>query len=156
MEKETFSRFLDERIDEIQKMSKKNDYNNLIYHYTTPGIRSTNVIEFRGLLYIFKEIKNGDKTIQGVEKKQIKFNWKLGEIKSGNPRHKIQNQKATKENVQNLCNSKQIVFDLFNDYSKIRSEAIYKSKQDGTELEGMDTFLNFYTWNNKITWKHWK
>ena len=89
MQEETFNRLLDERMDEIQEISKKVKYNNLTYHYITPCIKPTSVIEFRGLLHIFKEIKNGDKTIQLVEKEQIKFKSKIGEIKSGNPRHKV-------------------------------------------------------------------
>ena len=41
-----FNRLLDERMDEIQKISKQNDFNNLIF------------ITFRGSLHIFAELKN--------------------------------------------------------------------------------------------------
>ena len=37
--------------------------------------------------------------------------------------------------VQNLYDSRQKVINLFNDNAKIRSEAIYKSKQNGTGLK---------------------
>ena len=70
MQEKTFNRLLDERMDKIWEISKKVKYNNLTYHYITPGIRPRNFIEFRGPLHIFKEIKNGDKTIQAAEKEQ--------------------------------------------------------------------------------------
>ena len=129
MRKENFNTLLDEKVDEIQKISKEIDYSKLIYHYITPGIKPTNAIEFRGPLHIFKEIKNGDKTIQIAEKEQIKLKSKLGEVKSWNPDHKLQNQKDTIKNVQNLYNSRQTVTDLFNNYSKIKSKAIYETKK---------------------------
>ena len=123
-------------MDEIWEISKKkNKYNNLACHYITPGIRPTNIIEFRGPLHIFKEIKNGDKTIQATEKEQIKLKAKLGKITSGNPKHKLQNQKDTIENMQNIYNSRQEVINLFNDYSKIRSDAIYETKQSKANKE---------------------
>ena len=55
MQKETFNRLLDERMDDIQKIGKKVNCNNLTYNYITTGIRPTNFIEFRGLLHIFIE-----------------------------------------------------------------------------------------------------
>ena len=122
-------------MDEILEISNKINYNDLTYHYITLGIRPTNLIVFRGLLHIFKEIKNGDETVKAVEEEQIKFKSKLGEITSGNPKHKLKNQKDTIKNVQNLYNSIQKVIDLFNDYSKIRSDAIYKTKQSKANKE---------------------
>ena len=57
-------------------------------------------------------------------KKKIKREF--GQIKSGNPDHKSDKQLFTiKKNI-----------DLFNSYSKIRSEAIYKSKQNETKGKG--------------------
>ena len=40
--------------------------------------------------------------MQAAEKEQIKLKSKLGEITSGNPKHKFQIQKDAIENVQNL------------------------------------------------------
>ena len=50
-------------------------------------------------------------------------------LTSGNPRHKVKNKKDTIKNVQNLYDSRQKVIDLFNGYSKIRSDTIYETKQ---------------------------
>ena len=52
-------------------------------------------------------IKNGDITLQQLEKKQDDFKSKLGLIKLGNPKYKNEKQKNTIENVKNLYNSKQ-------------------------------------------------
>ena len=105
MQEKTFNRLLDERFDEIWEIRKK-----------------------KNTLNIFKEIKNGDKTIQAAEKEQIKLKSKLDEITSRNPRHKSENQKDTIKNVKNLYESRQKVVGLFNDYSRIRSNVIYDTK----------------------------
>ena len=39
--------------------------------------------------------------------------------------------------VKNLYDSRQKIIDLFNNCSKIRSESIYKSKQDETKRRGL-------------------
>ena len=41
------------------------------------------------------------------------------------------------KNVKNLYNSRQKIIDLLNDNSRIRSEAIYKSKQNKTTGAGL-------------------
>ena len=58
MQEKTFNKLLDERMDEIQEISKKIKYNNLTYHYVTPGITPTNFIEFRGPYIFLKKQKN--------------------------------------------------------------------------------------------------
>ena len=59
---------------------------------------------------------------------QKKFKREFSLKKSGNPNHKSDIQLYTIESVKNLYDSRQKIIDLFNNYSKIRSEAIYKSK----------------------------
>ena len=56
------------------------------------------------------------------------FKREFSQIKSGNPDHKSGKQLYTIKNVKNLYDSRQKIIHLFNSYSKIRSEAIYKSK----------------------------
>ena len=72
-----------------------------------------------------------------MEKEQEDF-WKyLNEIVAGNPKHKSEKQSYVIKNVKNLYNSRQKIIDLLNDNARIRSEAIYKSKQDKTEGAGL-------------------
>ena len=48
MEKEAYNRLLDERLDEIQEISKEIDFNNLTYYFKTPGNAPINFIKFKG------------------------------------------------------------------------------------------------------------
>ena len=55
----------------------------------------------------------------------------------GNPKYKCEKQSYTIKNVRTLYVSRQRIVDLINDNAKIRSEAIYKSKQKKTEGTGL-------------------
>ena len=81
-------------------------------------------------------MKNGDTTLQQVEKQQKDLKKELNEITSGNPKHKGNKLLYVIEKVKNLYNSRQKIIDLLSDNSRIRSEAICKSKQNKTtEIE---------------------
>ena len=86
-------------------------------------------------MHTCNEIKNGDKAIQAAEEEQIKFKSELGEIISTNSKHKSENQSGAIKNINNNYDSRQKTIDLFNDNEKTRSEAIRKTKQDGTGLK---------------------
>ena len=89
--------------------------------------------KFGGSIYIHNHMKNGDTTLPQVEKQQIDLKKDLNEITSGNPKHRSTNHLYKIENVKNLYNSRQNLYnsiiDLINDNSRIRSESVYKSKQ---------------------------
>ena len=53
--------------------------------------------------------------------------------------YRSQKQLYTIKNNKNLYDSRQKIIDLLNDNSKIRSEAIYKSKQNETRGKGLKT-----------------
>ena len=72
-----------------------------------------------------------------AEEDQEKFKREFSQIKSGNPKHKSEMQLYTIRNVKNLYDSRQKIIDLFNNYSKIKSESIYRSKHDETEGRGL-------------------
>ena len=72
-----------------------------------------------------------------AEKGQENFKRKLGQIKSGNPKHKSEKQLYKIKNVKNLYDSRQKIIDLFNNYSKIKSESIYRSKHGETKGKGL-------------------
>ena len=134
--KEVYDKILEERMNEILKIRKKIDYDNLIYNFkgnTDP----INIAKFEGPIYIYDDMKNGKTTLQQIEKQQKDFKKELNEITSENPKHKSDDQLYIIENVKNLYNSRQKVINLLNDYSKIRSEAIYKGKQNETKGTGL-------------------
>ena len=133
---ELYNKILEERIDQILKVSREISYGNLVYDFKGPT-PSINFAIFGGPMGTYNQLKNGDKTLQQVEKEQEDF-WKyLNEIVAGNPKHKSEKQSYVIKNVKNLYNSRQKIIDLLNDNARIRSEAIYKSKQDKTEGAGL-------------------
>ena len=62
------------------------------------------------------------------DQKQLKSD--LNEITRGNSKKKSADQVTTIENIKNLYNSRQKVSNLFNYYAKVRSEAMFKTKQE--------------------------
>ena len=88
-------------------------------------------------MYTYDQLKKGKKALQQVEKEQKDFRSDLHETIVGNPKHKNESQLYTIKNAKNLYDSRQKIIDLFNSYSKIRSEALYKSKQNKTEGKGL-------------------
>ena len=62
---------------------------------------------------------------------------------SGNPKRKSNNQLYIIKYVKNLYNSRKKIIHLLNDNSKIRSEAIYKSKQNETKGKALKIFKWF-------------
>ena len=127
-----YDEILEERIDEILKMSKEISHSDLVYDFKGPT-PSVNFGKYGGPMYIYGHMKNGEKTLQQVEEEQKKIKNYLNQITSGNPKHKSEKQSYTIKNVRTLYDSRRNIIDLLNDNAKIRSEAIYKSKQNKTE-----------------------
>ena len=69
-----------------------------------------------------------------AEEDQEKSKREFRRIKSGNPKHKSEMQLYAIRKVKNLYDSRQKTIDLFNNYSKIKFESIYRSKHD--EIKG--------------------
>ena len=116
-------------------MSREINYINLVYKFKNWSISPISFIAFGGPLYIYDQLKRGDKTLQQVEEEQEKFKSELNEITKGSKKSK--NQKNTIGNVKNIYNWGQEIIDLRNDNSRIRSEAIYKAKQNKTTRTGL-------------------
>ena len=117
-------------------MSGEIDYKKLIYLFKTLATTPINLLKFKGSFIIFKEIRDGDETLQGIKEDKKKIKSSLGVITSGNPKHKEGYQLERKESAKDLYDSRQKVIDLSNHNSRIKSEAIYKSKQNETEQGG--------------------
>ena len=96
-----------------------------------------NFIKFKGQFTLFKKIKDGDISLEMAEEDKEKFKRELNQIKSGNRKQKSEMQLYTMKNVKNLYDSRQKVIDLFNNYSKIKSESNYRSKQNETKGKGL-------------------
>ena len=71
--KEIYDEILEERMDEILKMSREINYSNLVYDFKGPT-PSINFAIFGAPMYTYNKFKNGEKTLQQVEKDQKKLN----------------------------------------------------------------------------------
>ena len=76
-------------------------------------------------MQIFNELKNGNTSSKKEKEDQKNVKSNLGEVTSGDPKYKSDSQSNAIKNIKSIYNSRQRVIDLFNGYSKIRSEAIY-------------------------------
>ena len=134
--KQIYDETLEEKMDGILKMSREINYNNLVDDFkgTTPSI---NFSIFGGPMYTYNQLKNDEKTLQQVEEEQKYSKKDLNEITLGNLKYKSEKQLYTIKNVRNLYDLRQKIINLFNDNAKIRSEAIYKSKQNETKGAGL-------------------
>ena len=97
--KEIYDKILEERMDEILKMSREINYSNLVYDFKGPT-PSINFAIFGGPMYTYNQLKNGEKTLQQVEEEQKYLKKYLNEITSGNPKHKSEKQSYTIKNVR--------------------------------------------------------
>ena len=86
-------------------MRDKIDFSSLIYNFKGKT-SSINFGIFGGPVYICNHMKNGDTTLQQVEKQPKDFKKKLNEITSGNSKHKSNNRLYVIKNVKNLYNSR--------------------------------------------------
>ena len=134
---EGYNKLFDKKLDEIQELSREIDYKNLNYNFTTKASGSINFIKFKGPFSLFRKIRDGDISLEIAQEDQEKFKKEFSQIKSGNPKQKSEMQLYTIRNIKNLYDSRQKNIDLFNNYSKIKSESIYRSKYDETEGRGL-------------------
>ena len=70
--KEIYDEILEERMDEILKMSREINYSNLVYDFKGPT-PSINFSIFGGPMYTYNQLKYGEKRLQQVEKEQKYF-----------------------------------------------------------------------------------
>ena len=70
--KEIYDDILEERMDEILKMSSEIDYKNLVYGFKGPT-SSIRFSKFAGPMYTYDQLKTGETTLQQVEEQQRDF-----------------------------------------------------------------------------------
>ena len=70
--KDIYDEILEEGMDEILKMNREINYNNLVYNFKGPT-PSINFSIFGGPMYTYNQLKYGEKRLQQVEKEQKYF-----------------------------------------------------------------------------------
>ena len=110
---------------EIHDLSKHIDFNNLTYHYKGK-IPSKHFIAFKVPLNFYNTVREGYITLEKPEEEQKEFKHEIndkvrGKNKTGGQIHAI-------NNIKTLYKSREKVIKLFDGYSRIVSEAKYKTK----------------------------
>ena len=118
----------------IRESYESVDFNYLTYNFKDLRIPSLSFSKFKGVMHILKNKHKGYITLKDIEQEQIEFKKDLGCIKQGDskdksPKQKSPKQKKTINNIKNLCNSREKVVRMFNDYAKNMYKNIYESKQ---------------------------
>ena len=67
---ETYNKLFDEKLDEIQELSREVDYKNLSYDFTTKASGPINFTEYNGPFTLFKKIRDGDILLEMAEEHQ--------------------------------------------------------------------------------------
>ena len=73
LKQETYNKLFDEKLDEIQGISREIDYKNLNYDFTTKATGSINFTGYNGPFTLFKKIIDGDILLEMAEEDQKKF-----------------------------------------------------------------------------------
>ena len=69
---EIYNKLLDKKLDEIQELNKNIDYKYLNYIFTTNASGSINFIRYKGPFSLFKNIRDGDISLEMAEEDQKK------------------------------------------------------------------------------------
>ena len=110
-------------MEEIHGLSKQIDFNNLTYRYKGNTALKT-FIGFKGLLGLYKNINKGYITLEKAEEEQQQQKESKLEINEIVIRSKkSEDQKSAINNVKTLYESEKQVIKMFDDYSRIVSEA---------------------------------
>ena len=124
-QKEIFNKLVDERLDEITKLAKEVNHDDLIYRNKdkTPN---GNFNTYDNALNLLDKIKNTKIKLADVKKDQIKFKLNLNEIKRG-PK-KSRKQKNALFNIKMLYKARNESIKFYDNYSLMASEAKNKEK----------------------------
>ena len=73
---DSYNKLLYKKLDEIQELSKNIDYKSLDYNFTTKASSAINFIRYKGPFSLFKNIRDGDISLEMAEedKKKSKGN----------------------------------------------------------------------------------
>ena len=131
-EREIFKAIYNKRLDKIEELNNKIDYNNLKYAV----VNSSKIFDFSTLkdpLILLEEIKKSKFQLEEVKNNQQNYLNYLNIIRKGN---KTANQKNTLANINIHFNARNSVIKFIEDYGSMILEAKKLAKeQEGTGLK---------------------
>ena len=128
-----FNKLADERLEEITKLDKNVNPDDLIYRYKGPGT-DEKFNEFDNAFSLLDKIKDGKINLTDAKNDQVEFKLNLSEINKENKQHRSKEQKNTLYNMEMLYKARNNVIKFFDDYLSTISEATLKAAK-GTGLK---------------------
>ena len=134
---EIFKDIYNKRLDKMEELDNKIDYDNLKYVVEKSGVKKDSVEydfnKIKGPITFLNDIKEGKISIQEAKDKQENYYNYLKKIRKGN---KSTNQKRTLANINILFNARDNAIKFYEDYSSMILEARKLSrKQEGEGLK---------------------
>ena len=124
-QKEIFNEVVNERIEEINKLDKNFNPDDLIYRYKGPTA-DAKFDEFDNASSLLDKIREGKISLADSKNDQAKSTSNLSKIKKGNKKHGSKEQKNTLYDIEMLYKARNNVIAFFDDYASIVSEAELK------------------------------
>ena len=127
---EIFNELVDERREKVTDLDKKVNSDDLIYRYKG-NTADAKFDKFDNALNIINKIQNGEISLADVKNNQEKRKTYLGEIKKGNEKRRLKEQKNTLHNIEMIYKERSEAIDwsydelFFNDiWMKLLIEAV--------------------------------
>ena len=133
-EREIFKNIYNKRLDKIEELDKKIDYDNLIF-ITESKNRKTDFSPKTGPLDCLNEIKKGETTIEQAKASQTGFNYYLKTMRRGN---RTKGQENTLPNINRLFSGRNDAIKFIEDYGSMILEAkkkLQKNQQQEQDLK---------------------
>ena len=127
-EREIFKTIYNKRLDKIEELDKKIDYDDLIF-ITKRRNRKTDFSRKKGPVDFLNEIRKGEITMEQAKDSQEDFNNYLKTIRRGN---KTKKQGATLANINRLFNGRNDAIKFIEDYGSVILEAKRKAAEKPT------------------------
>ena len=111
-QKELFNELVNKRFKEIANLDKKFNSDDLIYRYKsiTADVKFD---EFNNAFSISDETRDGKRSLADAKNGQAEFKSNLHEIKKGNKKHRLKEQKNVLHNIEVLYKARNSVIEFF-------------------------------------------
>ena len=144
-EREIFKDIYNKRLDKIEEMNDKIDYNDLEYVILSNNMTYNFSVE-KDPISLLNDIKSGKTTLKEAKDAQQNYLYYLNIIRKGN---KNDNQKRTLANINMFYNARDNAIKFIEDYGSIILEArrLAKVEQKGTGANKMSERVKILTPN---------